>query len=257
MNNLSSFLPTNETKTESCDSHGNYESRMVFRGSHKDIWSGCPQCAAERQATEQREEEERESTERHKAWQKRLGDSGIPDRFHSRTLESYQTHQEGQRRAIAFANEYVATFDQKKGCSAILNGLPGTGKTHIAVGIGLELMKQNKLVLFMTVQRMVRRVKDSWRNESDESESEVIRLLVEPDLLILDEVGVQFGTEYERNLMFDVLNERYEKRKSCILLSNLTVSEVKNFLGERVFDRLREDGGKCVPFDWESYRGMK
>jgi DNA replication protein DnaC len=54
--------------------------------------------------------------------------------------------------------------------------------------------------------------------------------------------------------MFDILNERYEKRHPSLLLSNLTPGEVKTFLGERVYDRLREDGGQCVPFDWESYR---
>ena len=78
-----------------------------------------------------------------------------------------------------------------------------------------------------------------------------------PELLILDEVGVQFGSETEKLMLFDVLNERYEKRKPCVLLSNLAIDDVKAFLGERVFDRLREDGGEAVAFDWESYRGRK
>ena len=56
-------------------------------------------------------------------------------------------------------------------------------------------------------------------------------------------------------MMFDILNERYENRLPTLLLSNLTAGEVKNFLGERVFDRLREDGGECVVFDWSSHRG--
>ena len=76
----------------------------------------------------------------------------------------------------------------------------------------------------------------------------------DPDLLILDEVGVQFGTETEKNLLFDVLNERYEKRKSTLLLSNLPLNEVRAYLGERVFDRMREDGGDVVTFGWESQR---
>lgn len=74
-------------------------------------------------------------------------------------------------------------------------------------------------------------------------------------MLILDEVGVQFGSEAEKLILFDVLNERYERCKATILLSNLTATEVKDYLGERVMDRMREDGGKVVVFDWESYRG--
>ena len=56
--------------------------------------------------------------------------------------------------------------------------------------------------------------------------------------------------------MIDLI-ERYENSKSAILLSNLTPTEVKVFLGERVFDRLREDGGKAIAFDWESHGGSK
>jgi len=70
----------------------------------------------------------------------------------------------------------------------------------------------------------------------------------------MDEVGVQFGSEFERQIMFDVLNERYEKRKPSILLSNIPPSELGTYLGDRVTDRLREDGGKMIAFDWESYR---
>lgn len=240
------------TRQDGCDSHGEFVSRNVFRN----VWSGCPHCAAEQKAIQQREEEEKAAVERFHAWQKRIGDAGIPERFYNRTLGSYVAASDGQKRALAFASEYAARFDEvsKTGRSAIFCGKPGTGKTHLAVGIGLNVMARNKLVLFTTVQRMVRRVKDAWRKEATESESDVIGLLVQPDLLILDEIGVQFGTEFEKNLMFDVLNERYEKRRPSLLLSNLTVAEVRQFLGERVYDRLREDGGVCVPFDWTSHR---
>jgi DNA replication protein DnaC len=109
--------------------------------------------------------------------------------------------------------------------------------------------------MFTTVQRAMRRVKDTFRKGAEESESQAIAVLTYPDLLIIDEIGVQFGSEFEKNMMFDILNERYEKRRPTLLLSNLTAQEVKLFLGERIYDRLKEDGGQCVSFDWESYRG--
>ena len=70
-----------------------------------------------------------------------------------------------------------------------------------------------------------------------------------------DEIGVQFGTKFEENALFDILNERYEKRRPSLLLSNLTSQEVRAFLGERVYDRIKEDNGVIVPFDWTSFRG--
>ena len=115
--------------------------------------------------------------------------------------------------------------------------------------------RDSRTVLFTTVMRAIRRVKDTWSRESRESETQAIAALVFPDLLILDEIGVQFGSDTERLILFDVLNERYEKRRPTLLLSNLNIDEVKAYLGERVFDRLREDGGEAIVFDWASWRG--
>ncbi len=243
-----------EPRPGNCKTHGPFESNHVF--NH--IWSACPVCTADEKATRKREQEEQEIFNKMRHWKQKLGNSGIPERFHSRTLDSYIASNAGQRSALAFAKDFADGFaGEKSGRCAIFCGKPGTGKTHLSVGIGLHAMTLNKMVLFTTVQRMVRRVKDSWKKESDESESEAIGLFVQPDLLIIDEIGVQFGSEYEKNLMFDILNERYENSMPSLLLSNLTAAEVKAFLGERVFDRLREDGGKCIPFDWQSHRGQE
>ena len=103
--------------------------------------------------------------------------------------------------------------------------------------------------------RAIRRIRNTWRRNADESDTDAIGALTSVDLLILDEVGIQCGTENEKLLIFDVLNERYERRLPTILLSNLGLEDVKQFLGERVYDRLREDGGEVVTFDWESHRG--
>lgn len=253
MNKISEIISIQVPKMALCETHGEFESRNLFR----DVWSKCPQCAANQQATDQREAEERENTAKHLAWQRTLGEAAIPERFRNRTLESYAPTVDGQRRAVAFAQDYACNFGAaiETGRSAIFCGKPGTGKTHLAVGIGLEVMRSGRLVLFTTAQRAFRRMKDAWRKDSDESEGDVIRLLVQPDLLILDEIGVQFGTKFEENALFDILNERYEKRRPSLLLSNLTAPEVRAFLGERVYDRIKEDGGVIVPFDWSSFRG--
>ena len=209
-------------------------------------------------AKEREAEEAKARAERVAAWQRKIGDAGIPERFRDRRLETYVARTEGQRRALAFARSYADGFDAalKTGRSALFIGKPGTGKTHLAVGVGLQIMERDsRSVLFLTVMRAVRRVKDTWGRNSTQSESEAIASLVFPDLLILDEVGVQFGSDAERLILFDVLNERYEKRRPTLLLSNFTRDEVQAFLGERIFDRLREDGGEFIPFDWESHRG--
>ena len=55
-------------------------------------------------------------------------------------------------------------------------------------------------------------------------------------------------------MLFDVLNERYEKLKPSILLSNIPSEQLSDYLGERVTDRLRENKGRMIGFNWDSYR---
>ena len=242
-----------KTRQATCETHGDFESKC-FIGS---VWSKCPACEAERIAAIEAQAREIEASARLAAWQKKIGQSGIPERFHDRSLENFMAETPAHKKALAFAQVYADEFDQvlKIGRSALFVGKPGTGKTHLAAAIGLQIMRrQNRTVLFTTVMRAIRRVKDTWVKGCAESESQAIATLVSPDLLILDEVGVQFGSDFERNILFDVLNERYEKRRPTILLSNLPVADVTAYLGERVIDRIREDGGARIVFDWESYR---
>ena len=83
------------------------------------------------------------------------------------------------------------------------------------------------------------------------------------DLLVLDEVGVQFDSDSEKLIMFDVINGRYNDLKSTIVISNYPITakgkspSVASVLGERNMDRLRENGGKLVTFDWESHRKVQ
>jgi len=245
------------THPSACETHGEYVARCYIGN----FWTGCPACAAEKKTREQDEAAAKARADAVARWQRKIGEAGIPERFRDRRLDTYVARNEGQRRALAFAKHYADNFDDvmETGRCALFVGKPGTGKTHLAAGIGLQVMAHHSAaVLFSTVARAVRRVKDTWGRNSTESESEAIAALVFPDLLILDEVGVQFGSDTERMILFDVLNERYEKRRPTLLLSNFARNEVKTFLGERIFDRLREDGGEIIPFDWDSYRrGME
>lgn len=247
-------IPEIKTRTDRCDRHGEFIARNWLRN----VWSKCPACTAEHEAQERERAESADRQARLAAWEQRIGGSGIPERFRDRTLDTFRAETPDQVHALELAREYALGFDTcaaKTGRSLIFIGRVGTGKTHLAAGIALHLMAQRRSVLFTTVQRAIRRVRDTWRRDSTETESHAVGTLVQPDLLILDEVGIQSGTEAERNLLFDILNERYERRRPCILLSNLALDDVRAFLGERIFDRLREDGGQAVPFDWDSHRG--
>lgn len=252
MNKISATVEI-ETTTRICERHGEFTSKKILDR----LWTGCPACGAEHEE-KQRENERKEAELREiNRWKAMIGNSGIPDRFQNRTIGNFIAESEGQKKALEFASDFAESFDtvMKTGRSALFIGKPGTGKTHLAAAIGLRVMnKYGHQVLFTTVMRVIRRIKDTWSRGSEESESQAVAAFVFPSLLILDEVGVQFGSEFEKNILFDIINERYERRLPTILLSNLPVKDISAYLGERVIDRIREDGGARIVFDWESYR---
>ncbi len=200
----------------------------------------------------------------------RLDAMGIPLRFQSVTLDNYVAETDGQRAALKWAMEFAAGF-QTNSRSALLVGKPGTGKTHLGIGIAMETLKSPcaarfceatvsyvyfEPVLYISVSDAIQRVKNSW-NEAGESESQVRESMTKPRLLILDEIGIQFGTDFERNFLFDIIDKRYLDMKPTILISNKTLEGVTDYLGPRVIDRLREDGLDLIAFGWESHRGKK
>lgn len=239
------------TENRTCEKHGAYAAQQYRFG-----WIGCPQCQQERQNAEQQERQREQQAQWERSRLQSLFDrAAIPPRFEDRTLDSYVADLPGQQKALAIARQYAATFAQNDGVSLIFCGGVGSGKTHLAVGIAKELMQRQCTALFMSVMGAVRSVKETWR-DSEITEREALQNLVEPDLLILDEVGVQFGSDTEKLILFEIINGRYENRRSTILISNLAMSALTDYLGERVVDRLREGGGKLVVFDWPSYRRL-
>jgi DNA replication protein DnaC len=185
-----------------------------------------------------------------------LKKAAIPPRFADRRLENFVPHAQGPANALKIATDYADGFEDvlKTGRSLILCGGVGAGKTHLAVGIAHRVIAMGRIAVFTSVLGAIRSVKETYSKGSQITEAQAIDNLTKPDLLILDEVGVQFGSDTEKMILFEIINGRYEKLRPTIVISNLAKEPLTEYLGERVVDRLREGGGRMVIFDWPSYR---
>ncbi|MBM5573690.1 ATP-binding protein [Deefgea sp. CFH1-16] len=218
------------------------------------LWNRrCTVCEGERFKLER---ELKEHNEYIKRWNIRKNQADIPPRFEECELSTYQATLPKQIATLNFAKEFVAGFDTiYKGRCFIFSGQMGTGKTHLAIAIANALMrKESCYAKYTMVATMIRRVRATWRSDSEVSESEVLNRYAQPKLLILDEVGIQSGSDNELSMLFEILNFRYTHNKSTIFITNLSRDKYISYLGARVIDRLREDGGEEIVFDWESYR---
>jgi DNA replication protein DnaC len=255
---LSVFKTDLGTRQAECPSHGAYQSSGVrLRAGSREIWSQCPACADEERAQKAREElaaaERRKQAERDKA----IGEAQIPVRFQTRDFASFQADTDEKRKALSVAQDFAQNFDarMRAGAGLIFAGLPGTGKSHLAAAIMLDLVGRYS-VRYITCMALIRAVRDTWRKDSEWNERAMLRHLChELDLLVIDEVGVQYGTDGEQTVLFEILDRRYSDMRPTILLTNQDKDGFKSFVGDRVFDRLRETA-RWVPFDWPSFRGQ-
>ncbi|MEC9452986.1 MAG: ATP-binding protein [Cyanobacteriota bacterium] len=246
-----------------CEVHGVERKPIEVNG--RVIGEQCSECAMEQyQAIRQRASEEdskvvreHEVNSRREAKQKRLDVIGIPPRFRNRRLNNYQVITDKQRKARKMIADYAERLLSGAVCGGlVLTGNPGTGKTHLACAVANAYQQQDKTVAFMSVAAMIRKIRESYRSDSSMTEGEAIRAFRDIDLLLLDEVGRQKGDEKEINLLMEVINERYGWEKPTVLLSNLDLGKMNSLLGEPIIDRMREDGGMVINFDWESFRGQ-
>jgi DNA replication protein DnaC len=100
-------------------------------------------------------------------------------------------------------------------------GLPGTGKTHAAAGLGHALIESGRSVLFIPTFKLVGRLLAAKRDYELERE---LRRLDRFEVVILDDIGYVQQSREEMEVLFTFLAERYERR-SLIITSNLVFSE--------------------------------
>lgn len=121
----------------------------------------------------------------------------------------------------------------------ILLGPPGVGKTHLAVGLGLEAIKRGYKVSFITMGDLVHTLKTMDITRKSQTR---IKRMKESHLVIIDDLMYAAMDPREANLFFQLVNDLYNN-SSIILTSNRSPKEWTELLGDvgvatAILDRL-------------------
>jgi DNA replication protein DnaC len=140
------------------------------------------------------------------------------------------------------------------GQNVVLAGNPGTGKTHIAVGLGLKACLQGYKVLFTSIHRLLTQLRES---HSERTLRQLELRFEKYDLVICDEFGYVSFDKQGAELLFNHLSLR-AGRKSTIITTNLSFDRWEEIFGDPVLtaalvDRLTHKA-YLVNMNGESYR---
>ena len=121
----------------------------------------------------------------------------------------------------------------------ILLGPPGVGKTHLAIGLGIEAISHGYKVMFVSMGDLVQLLKTEDITRKSQLKMKHIR---DADLVIIDDLMFMAMNQQEANLFFHLINDLYNK--ACIILtSNKAPKEWGELLGDpaittAILDRL-------------------
>lgn len=239
-----------------------YTETMVEQFDGEYLAEGCPTChfnAIHREPLDSPAHLDAKALKVNRRLNALLVGSGITPRFRGSTFDSFvtdgsdPTKLQALQKCRAYAEQFPKHY--QAGRAVLLVGHVGTGKTHLACAIAQHVIREHGAKAVITsVSEVIRAAKGTMRKGAQYTESDVIAELASFDLLVLDEVGAQAGTEYERGLLHEVIDRRYQLVLPTILVSNMTIEQLKGFIGERALDRLRQGGGMQIVFSWGSAR---
>jgi len=221
---------------------------------------------AEKQAAELAEKEAAERRLRKEKIERIIGKSGIKKRFLRRTFENFIVDTPERIKAYKIAKRYADTFSERyaNGEGLFIEGSYGTGKTHLAAAISLQLINQGIPVICKTSGDMLLDIKKSYDDERT-NEAQVLEVYKSVDLLVIDDLGKEQCTDWSVSTLYSILNDRYEDMKPTIVTTNYGAEELAKVMTPKGYDntkimaiisRLREIS-TVLTMAWDDFRVAK
>lgn len=132
---------------------------------------------------------------------------------------------------------YAKTFTEN--CKGILmKGGTGLGKTHLSLAIANEVINNGYSVVYVSAPDILSKLEHEHFSYNYDGEQEIMQSLIECDLLIIDDLGTEFKTQYTTTAVYNIFNTRVNMVKPVIINTNLSGDELKNTYSERFNSRI-------------------
>jgi DNA replication protein DnaC len=174
----------------------------------------------------------------------RLGAAGIPDRYREDNFANFADDSPILVRAKQTARDFVDSYPAVDS-GLLLVGPAGRGKTHLACAILSELVTTKGVNgLYADFSDLLLRIQTSFRPDADSSKESVLTPYAEAEVLVLDELGASKPHPWVLDVLYNLLNTRYNRKRITIATSNFedepdSASGERERLEDRIGYRLR------------------
>lgn len=137
---------------------------------------------------------------------------------------------------LRYCRNYAENFSPASS-SLIMQGGTGLGKTHLSLAIANAAISKGFGVIYGSAQNIVTNL-ERERFSHDESSDNTNQLLLSCDLLILDDLGTEFSTNFVTAAIYNIINTRLMAQKPTIISTNLSMYELEQRYTERFVSRV-------------------
>lgn len=237
-----------------CSKHGPFEYRYLEMMGRFMVNNQCSECVSEAANAQREEEAALAKLQAAQLLKKSRIAAGVSLRNVEACFSDYVPEEDHEIDNLASVQRFCNRVQQGGNGNVVMCGKPGTGKTLLVAAMVNQLLGVGKSCRIVKMLDLIRELKDCWRRGADFTETQLIKQFSAYDLLVIDEVGLGYGSDTEKLFIFDVVDGRYNNMLPTVLVSNLDIAGVKQAIGDRVVDRLREDGGLVLAFTGRSRR---
>ncbi len=156
--------------------------------------------------------------------QRQVERARIPRRYELCRLSNFETEYAGAHSTLGGARlkceRYVDEYPRLE-YGLLFIGQPGVGKTHLAVGVLSALLDRYSISgRFVDYRDLLRDIQESYNPVSETSELQVLRPLLEADVLLLDDLGARRPSPWVFDTVTHILNDRYNRKRITLITTN-------------------------------------
>lgn len=149
-----------------------------------------------------------------------LDEARIPRRYQHCDFSNFRDYNESLTRAAARAVRLTEAFPVVDR-GLFFEGPPGVGKTHLAVAVLRQVVaNRGAHALFYDTRDLLRIIRATYDPVSRATETDVLRPVMQCDLLVLDDLGAEKTTEWVEETLNLIVNTRYNERRTTVFTSN-------------------------------------